>query len=699
MSFKKIFCWLIVFCLIFNTGLFSQDQELLKPKDVSKIMNQIFSQHVAQKGMSANILKHSFKIYIDQFDPDRIYLLEEEVNPYLKMTDAEVNNLVAQYQNNDFSAFAKLNDLIQKSIIRARQYRSELAQNKEALIQDTKFITEDGKDSEWLDPDLKRPFAKNSQELKSRIKNQMIRFIVAEKRRFGEAQVNKHEGQILGIYDKQMQNIEDAYLAVDEEGRSLPQAQKENLFVMHILKALASSLDAHTTFYTTNEAYDMKVRLEKEFQGIGVILQQSPEGISVVSVVDGGPAAKSGLVKPNDLITEIDGTPVSNLDFKAVMDKIHGPNGSTVSLVLKRKVNEGNGNIEKLFNVKLKREEIILNDDRVDVGYESFANGIIGKVTLHSFYQGDGISSEKDVRNAIHKLDKMGNLRGLILDLRENSGGFLTQAVKVAGLFITNGVVVISKYFNGEEHIYRDMDGKATYNGPLVILTSKATASAAEIVAQALQDYGVAIVVGDEHTYGKGTIQSQTITDNEGSSYFKVTVGKYYTVSGKTPQIQGVQADIVVPSQFNHEHIGEEYLDYSLKPDKIKAEYKDDLKDIDPSLRPWYLRYYMPTLQHRVDIWENMVPILKKNSEYRILHNKNYQVFLKLIKGEKIDDPEDVEEVEAIANNHKNYGADDLQMNEAVNIIKDMIYLQAHMRHGDIDSSRATVESSHSGQK
>src|SRR5690606_836656 len=163
---------------------------------------------------------------------------------------------------------------------------------------------------------------------------------------------------------------------------------------------------------------------------------------------------------------------------------------------------------------------------------------IIGKITLNSFYQGDnGVNSENDVRDAIKKLDKMGNLRGLILDLRENSGGFLTQAVKVAGLFITNGVIVVSKYFNGEEHFYRDMDGKVSYTGPLVILTSKATASAAEIVAQALQDYGTALIVGDEHTYGKGTIQSQTVTENQGAAFFKVTVGKYYTVSGKTPQI------------------------------------------------------------------------------------------------------------------------------------------------------------------
>ena len=176
--------------------------------------------------------------------------------------------------------------------------------------------------------------------------------------------------------------------------------------------------------------------------------------------------------------------------------------------------------------MKLSLGEIVVDNGRVDVTSQPFGNGIIGIINLHSFYQGKDISSEEDVRNAIDKLQGQGDLRGLILDLRSNSGGFLSQAIKVAGLFITDGVIVISKYSNGEEKIYRDVDSQVAYDGPLIVLTSKATASAAEIVSQALQDYGVALVVGDEHTYGKGTIQTQTVTDNQSSSYFKVTVGK-----------------------------------------------------------------------------------------------------------------------------------------------------------------------------
>ena len=239
------------------------------------------------------------------------------------------------------------------------------------------------------------------------------------------------------------------------------------------------------------------------------------------------------------------------------------------------------------------------------------------------------------MRKALEKLRAEGNLRGLILDLRENSGGFLNQAVKVAGLFITSGVVVISKYFNGEEHFYRDLDGKTFFDGPLIVLTSRATASAAEIVAQALQDYGVALIVGDEQTYGKGTIQNQTVTDSKSTSFFKVTVGKYYTVSGKTPQIDGVKADIVVPGIFNFEHIGERYLSSTVPPDTISEDYNDDIADVSSSSKEWFLRYYMPTLQHKKMLWRNQLPTLKANSAQRIAHNACYQKFLRLLQGSK----------------------------------------------------------------
>ena len=666
MDFQRLTKFFLTSIVLISQVAFGQ--ELLKSDDVSKVMTQIFSQHVAKKEISADILKNSFHVYIDQFDPLRLYLLQSEVDPYLNLSDAQIQQLIAQYKSNDFSAFAKLNDVIQKAIYRARDLRIEVEKNKEALFAAPPTYGDADK-ADWIDPDLKSTFAKDTSELKHRIEKNIMSFIGGEKRRFGTERVEKKQQETLNLLNRYLAGQEDSYLYVDPHGKPLGNSQKENLFILHILKALASSLDAHTTFYDNTEAYDMKVRLEKAFEGIGVVLEQKGSGaVVIMKLIDGGPAAKSGKLSVSDQIKEIDGKSLKDASLNQVMEMIRGQNGSPISL----KVQRG----KDTFDVSLKREPISLKDDRVDVSYEQFGDGIIGKITLHAFYQGEkGITSENDLRQAIQELSKKGQLRGLILDLRDNSGGFLTQAVKVVGMFISNGVVVISKYSDGREHFYRDMEGREVFTGPFVVLVSRATASAAEIVAQALQDYGVAVVVGDEQTYGKGTIQSQTVTDEQAASYFKVTVGKYYTVSGKTPQIQGVKSDIVVPGPYSEERVGEKYLEYALTADTITPEYKDDLSDVDPALRPWYMRYYIPTLQPKIDEWRSLVPVLQKNSGYRIAHNKNYQAYLRQLKGlppEKVDIAD-----EELASKGKVEYVDDFQMDEAVNVVKDMVLLES----------------------
>lgn len=684
-TIKLFLTFILVLQLSFYGRGFSQEQEELKIADVHKVMKELFEQHVDKKELSNSLIRNSIKMYIDQFDPIRIYLLDEEVRPYLQLTDEQVAEITQQYKNNDLSAYVRLNQLIQKSIERARKYREEIEASKSQFFQVSRAHNK-AQYEDWRDADLHRLFPKTPQELQNRIKLDIVEFIQDELKRYGEM-IMKNEAQTLNVYEKTMRQTENEYLYQDETGKPLPANAKENLFVLHVLKALAASFDAHTKFLSNSEANDMKVRLQKEFQGIGVQLQELTNGsVMVVGFVPGSPAEKSEEMKIGDLIMEVDGHSVAQEPLQKVLERIRNSNGTTTALTLKRDEQENGHKVEKTVQVTLKRQEIEINEGRVETNYEKVGNGIIGVITLHSFYQGDnGISSEKDMRNAIENLEKKGNLRGLILDLRDNTGGFLTQAVKVGGLFISDGVIAISKYFNGDEHYYRDIDKKLAYNGPLIVLTSKETASAAEIVAQALQDYGVALIVGDEHTYGKGTIQSQTVTTG-GSTFFKVTVGKYYTVSGKTPQKQGVKADIVVPSPISQEPIGEEYLEGALAADTITPEYKDDLKDVDPAMKSWYMKYYIPNLQQKVQDWRNLIPVLKKNSEYRIEHNKNYQMVLNQLKGIKPSKNEDDEE--AIYSNSQvlNPGDEDLQLAEGISIVKDMIYLHSHSRaHGQTE--------------
>jgi len=666
--------WICTFFLAISSLAFSDNPELLKKKDINKIMEQILTAHLGGEQISAKVIKNALKVYIEQFDPNYTYLLESEVDPYLKISDAETTNLIYQYKQSDYSVFERLNTVIQKSIIRSREIRKELESANAQLFQTALQGVQKHPGGE-----SKKTYAKTPEELKERIRKQFTAFIHAEKKRFGDDYVYRNEKPLISLYEKYLQAFEDQYLYTDENNKVLPDDEKENLFTLHVLKSLASSLDAHTEFFSPAEAYDMRMHLEKGFQGIGVTLKQTPTGLEITNLSKDGPAEKSGQVLVHDKLIEINGASIANEDLATIMQKLQGKIGSEVKLGLQRNEN----GIDRLINVSLKREEITIDEDRVEASYETFGSGIIGKITLDSFYQNsNGVTSEHDVQNAIEKLEKIGNVRGIILDLRENTGGFLSQAVKVVGLFITNGVVVISKYNNGEEHFFRDMDVKIAYHGPLVVLTSRMTASAAEIVAQALQDYGVAVVVGDEQTYGKGTIQTQTVTQNKASSFFKVTVGEYYTVSGKTPQIQGVKADVVVPGKYSNSKIGEKYKESVVtKSDSIPAAYQDDFQDVEPAMKSWYLRYYAPTIQQKIDFWKNQMPILRKNSSYRIANNKSYQRFIEKLR-KTDDESENSEWGDTDEDEAKNPGRD-LQMTEAVNVLKDMIYLLSNTSRSD----------------
>ncbi len=651
--FFKICIPFICIAIALWIPLAAQQGQLLQTKDIVKVMKQVLDSQGHDKEMTQKVINNAFKVFIDQFDPGRIYLLEEEVQPFLNFKSGDIDRFMQQYSQGTFQEFVDLNAVIQKSILRAKKLRQSILSTDRSFLfaKDETGLADSYED--WKDSDLKRSFAKMSSELGSRIRLAIKKFIAFERQRYGHSQISGREDNVLKLFDKKANTHERQYLYQEENGKPMGDLEKDSLFAVHVLKALSNSLDAHTTILNPTEAYEMRLRLEKGIQGIGILFKQEKDGrFFVFKMLEKGPAANSRSIKIDDTLLAIDGQSVANKSIDELMEIVNGKSGTKVTLSLQR-------GSDKPYQVELTRAAISVNENRAKSSFIPFGNGIIGTIRLDTFYQGgDNITSEMDVVNEIKKLRSQGNLRGLILDFRENSGGFLSQAIKVTGLFITNGIVVISKYFNGEEHFYRDVDSAVTYDGPLIVLTSKVTASAAEIVAEALQDYGVALIVGDEHTYGKGTIQTQTVTGNQSSAYFKVTVGKYYTVSGKTPQLQGVQADIVVPSEYLHEKIGEEFLQNPLPKDNIAEDFKDTLADVPSSLKSWYIHYYMPTLQTKKEVPQTMLQTLRQNSQKRILANKDYQAFIKFNETDSFKLPQH------------------LQLTETINVMKDMIVLE-----------------------
>ncbi len=634
----------LLLCFLFISTLFAEESKL-KTEDIAGVMNQFFAYHVDQNEISARVLERSLKIYLNHFDPTHSYLLQEEVIAYTQPSGQLLQAALKEYEQERFTTYFTLNEVIKRGINRARGWRQSWESDPKALV--AAAISVEGISEKK--PGYPHTYA----ALRDRHYDRFVRYLAYQMEMLAYPSYEGREGQLVTLCERQLTLLENSYLGIDEGGYEITGVDEEHLVVLRTLKALAQSLDAHTAYYSPEEAYAMKVQLERGMCGIGVLLREGIDGITVQEVIEGGPAKESGLIEVGDTIVQVDGVPIQDISFKTVLEIMRGSEGSATQLGILRN--------NQFLQVELVRRAITLGDKRVDVRSEPFGEGIIGTITLHSFYEGkDGVSSENDLKEAIDSLRARGSLRGLVLDMRENSGGFLTQAVKVSGLFISSGVVVISRYSDGSIKYYRNLDGERYYEGPLVVLVSRGSASATEIVAQTLQDYGVAVVVGDERTYGKGTIQHQTVTQDKTDSFFKVTVGRYYTVSGKSTQISGVKSDILVPSIYHFEELGEAYLDYPLPADSVEAAYHDNLQDIDPFARRWFKKYYVPTLQPVVESWQPLIPQLAINSERRIAQNQNYQQFLEAMASDK---------------RQGDFGENDLQIEESVNIVKDMILL------------------------
>ncbi|MBS0629507.1 MAG: PDZ domain-containing protein [Verrucomicrobia bacterium] len=635
--------------LLSLTSLLLSSAASLKKGDVKETFDEMLQMHVQQEQMNPMLIKRASKIFIEQFDSAKIYLLESEVHRLAFPDKKKLEMGVARYQNDDLSNFNEINKIVCQAIKRARQWRHEFQKEYILSAHDLQPI----KDETFLS------YAETEGQLKNRIQNQLIRILVEERKmnQLDDWSPQDRE-KIFNLWERRFQAKEDLYLSKG--------ANEEHYLTLHTLYALAKSLDAHTAYFSPEEATEMRTSLEKQFEGIGVVLREGINGVIIENMVKGGPAEKSQKIQVGDQIVQIDRKKISDMSYAQVLKALKGDGGKDIELALKR-----NGDSRTHF-VTLQREKIALDDDRLQCHSTPCGNGHIGILTLPSFYEGGHLTSaDRDMREAIKKLKREAPLKGLILDLRENSGGFLTQAVKIASLFVSRGVIVISKYSRGEVKYYRNLDGQLYFDGPLIVLTSRASASAAEIVAQALQDYGVALIVGDQETFGKGTIQYQTVTDSDAKSYYKVTVGRYYTVSGRSAQIDGVKADIVVPTIFSSYKIGERFLEYPLPSDQIASVYIDPLTDVDMRSRSWFQKHYLPNLHQPEDKWKKILPLLKENSRYRLASDKSFVHFLK------------EQEKKAASSSFRfkreeksTWGDGDLQLLEAINIVRDMIELQ-----------------------
>lgn len=635
--------FLIIF-LFFPFLAFSKPPELT-PRDTRGKIEEILKAHVAYHQLTPEIIQRAFSNYLEEIDPLKIHFIESEIlkwkNPTPELLEQTVNNL----RKENFSTFEELHHTMILALERRNRIEKSIA-NKGHLkkLQPTEI-----KSLEW---------AHTEQELEERI--WQIRSLQLES---AERLDQEMKSQFLKRLEKKRINREEEIIGKTPKERL-------QLILSLVLKSVSSALDSQTAYFTPAEASQFMIQVQQRLFGIGAQLRDDFNGFTIVRVIEGGPASGNGKLKAGDKIIAVGGEPVLGMEITEVVEFIRGPKGTPVSLTILRETGEEEQKTQEKLEVEITRGEVILKETRLDTQYEPYGDGVIGILHLFSFYQDSTSSSATDLANVIEQLKTEHNLKGIILDLHNNAGGLLPQAVAVTSLFIKKGIVVSVKDNTGRVQHLRNVDGKVVWNGPLLVLTNRASASAAEIVAQTLQDYGRALVVGDETTYGKGTFQTFTL---EASNYgkvnpkgeFKVTRGCYYTVSGKSPQLAGVRADIVVPGIYHNLELGEKYSKFPLENDQIDPNFEDELNDVPIVHRSQIARLYKTNLQSILTTYRPYLGQLQKNSAERIQQSKNYQNFLKTL-----SEKESASEL-AI----ESHGESNLQLVEACNIMKDLIFL------------------------
>ena len=382
--------------------------------------------------------------------------------------------------------------------------------------------------------------------------------------------------------------------------KNMAQLESDDVFES-FMNAYTQTLDPHSSYLLPRTSEEYRIQMSLSYEGIGASLQIDDDFVMVMNILPGGPAAIDGSLTPNDRITAVgqdeDGEMVDVVGWRLddVVELIRGPGGTVVRLqILEAGALPGSEEkVLRLVRDKIKLEAQAAQKEIITVPRGSGDDLRIGVITVPSFYQDfearmsgneNYTSTTRDVRRLLQELEKEG-IDGLLMDLRSNGGGHLTEAQELSGLFIEDGPVVQVRQTNGRIEILDDPNPKEVFNGPLAVLVNRFSASASEIFAAAIQDYERGVILGQQ-TFGKGSVQNlysldryAPRTSDPGFGQLTLTIGKFYRVSGESTQHRGVQPDIEMPSLVDATVVGESTRESALPWDQIDStEYTVDIE-------------------------------------------------------------------------------------------------------------------------
>ena len=530
------------------------------------ILGGLDRMHFQPKAIDDDFSTQVYDLYLKNIDGGKRFFTQSDIdqlNPFKQQLDN-------QLQNGTFEFFNLSTQLLDQSLTKTQGwYRDILSKPLDFTTNQT--LEADGKKLSW---------AKNDAELRQRweawMKYEVLNRIndeqekqekpayTGEKKSFETLEAESRK-KVLDVYDKWFKRME----KMDRDRR------------MEIyLNAVTNVFDPHTGYFSPKEKENFDIQMSGKLEGIGARLQSDGEKTSVTEIVPGGPAWKDGNLQPKDVVLKVgqegaEPMDVMGLDIDDVVSKIRGPKGTRVVLTIQKP----DGSVK---DVTLTRDVVIMEDGfakSLILSSTQTPGDKVGYIYLPKFYADftpQGLTScAQDVAKEIEKL-KGENVKGVILDLRNNGGGSLRDVVQMSGLFIEQGPIVQVKSRTKNPEIMEDYDPRVQYGGPLIVMVNGYSASASEILAAAMQDYGRALIVGATRTYGKGTVQRFFDLDNATGDnsvkplgQMKITVQKFYRITGKTTQLDGVTPDIVLPDFYNLLDNGERENDYPLQANTI----------------------------------------------------------------------------------------------------------------------------------
>jgi len=510
----------------------------------------------SQRKLDDNKSRKIFESFINKLDPEKMYFTHRDVR-YLEALYA--TQLDDDIRSGGLESSLKIYELYKKRV-NERISSAKLIIKEMAEADFREGYSKRGKDAQWFaNGDVAR------EAWTDRLSWELARGFARSKKKGEGLQEAK------SLLTRKYQNIRNDIENLDEP-----------LIKEKFLSAACQAYDPHSDYLGPQRMEEFGISMGLQLGGIGAVLGTEDGETKVMNLVPGGPAAKSGLLRKGDKILGVgdcsDGFQnINGIPLDKVVQMIRGEKGSTVCLEI---FPEGGGEGRV---VELIRDQVQLNDQAVKGAVVDLDGSLIGILVVPSFYQdGEGRGVAKDAEAVVRKLVEL-EVEALLVDIRQDGGGVLDEAIKLAGIFVPGKPVVQIKNGDGRIQVKTAPKANITWNGPLVVLVDRYSASASEIFCGAIQDHGAGVVVGDSQTFGKGTVQAVLelertpllrLFTGEASSNngaIKVTVQKFYRASGLSTQAKGVASDITIPSPTDLDEVGEAALKNHLPFDKAEA--------------------------------------------------------------------------------------------------------------------------------